>query len=327
MFKKSRLSEKLVILLPEGKRMIEDCFVIASSSMIGLWEEVKKIALANSPILILGENGVGKSTLAYQIYKNCSRYDKSFVSINCTFFNEETFFADILNANDGILYLSEIDQLPLENQGKILQLIQDKIIQKDNQSEVIPLNVRVIASSSKNLEHLALYKEFNENLLFLLSSYTVTVPPLRERLEDIEVLSNYFLNKYQQEVKKKFEGFSESAKKMLHSCRWQGNVRELENVIHRSCIVATESLIQSRDLLLFDSNVICSKDFANEVVVDSVHFADKTLKTALDNFKYAYVKKILQECSWNQTKAAKVLDIQRTYISKLIKELRIRDDK
>ena len=93
--------------------MIEDCFVIASSSMIGLWEEVKKIALANSPILILGENGVGKSTLAYQIYKNCSRYDKSFVSINCTFFNEETFFADILNANDGILYLSEIDQLPL----------------------------------------------------------------------------------------------------------------------------------------------------------------------------------------------------------------------
>ena len=307
--------------------MIEDCFVIASSSMIGLWEEVKKIALANSPILILGENGVGKSTLAYQIYKNCSRYDKSFVSINCTFFNEETFFADILNANDGILYLSEIDQLPLENQGKILQLIQDKIIQKDNQSEVIPLNVRVIASSSKNLEHLALYKEFNENLLFLLSSYTVTVPPLRERLEDIEVLSNYFLNKYQQEVKKKFEGFSESAKKMLHSCRWQGNVRELENVIHRSCIVATESLIQSRDLLLFDSNVICSKDFANEVVVDSVHFADKTLKTALDNFKYAYVKKILQECSWNQTKAAKVLDIQRTYISKLIKELRIRDDK
>lgn len=327
MFKKSRLSEKLVILLPEGKRMIEDCFVIASSSMIGLWEEVKKIALANSPILILGENGVGKSTLAYQIYKNCSRYDKSFVSINCTFFNEETFFADILNANDGILYLSEIDQLPLENQGKILQLIQDKIIQKDNQSEVIPLNVRVIASSSKNLEHLALYKEFNENLLFLLSSYTVTVPPLRERLEDIEVLSNYFLNKYQQEVKKKFEGFSESAKKMLHSCRWQGNVRELENVIHRSCIVATESLIQSRDLLLFDNNVICSKDFANEVVVDSVHFADKTLKTALDNFKYAYVKKILQECSWNQTKAAKVLDIQRTYISKLIKELRIRDDK
>ena len=327
MFKKSRLSEKLVILLPEGKRMIEDCFVIASSSMIGLWEEVKKIALANSPILILGENGVGKSTLAYQIYKNCSRYDKSFVSINCTFFNEETFFADILNANDGILYLSEIDQLPLENQGKILQLIQDKIIQKDNQSEVIPLNVRVIASSSKNLEHLALYKEFNENLLFLLSSYTVTVPPLRERLEDIEVLSNYFLNKYQQEVKKKFEGFSESAKKMLHSCRWQGNVRELENVIHRSCIVATESLIQSRDLLLFDNNVICSKDFANEVVVDSVHFADKTLKTALDNFKYAYVKKILQECSWNQTKAAKVLDIQRTYISKLIKELRIRDNK
>ena len=307
--------------------MIEDCFVIASSSMIGLWEEVKKIALANSPILILGENGVGKSTLAYQIYKNCSRYDKSFVSINCTFFNEETFFADILNANDGILYLSEIDQLPLENQGKILQLIQDKIIQKDNQSEVIPLNVRVIASSSKNLEHLALYKEFNENLLFLLSSYTVTVPPLRERLEDIEVLSNYFLNKYQQEVKKKFEGFSESAKKMLHSCRWQGNVRELENVIHRSCIVATESLIQSRDLLLFDNNVICSKDFANEVVVDSVHLADKTLKTALDNFKYAYVKKILQECSWNQTKAAKVLDIQRTYISKLIKELRIRDDK
>lgn len=307
--------------------MIEDCFVIASSSMIGLWEEVKKIALANSPILILGENGVGKSTLAYQIYKNCSRYDKSFVFINCTFFNEETFFADILNANDGILYLSEIDQLPLENQGKILQLIQDKIIQKDNQSEVIPLNVRVIASSSKNLEHLALYKEFNENLLFLLSSYTVTVPPLRERLEDIEVLSNYFLNKYQQEVKKKFEGFSESAKKMLHSCRWQGNVRELENVIHRSCIVATESLIQSRDLLLFDNNVICSKDFANEVVVDSVHFADKTLKTALDNFKYAYVKKILQECSWNQTKAAKVLDIQRTYISKLIKELRIRDDK
>lgn len=307
--------------------MIEDCFVIASSSMIGLWEEVKKIALANSPILILGENGVGKSTLAYQIYKNCSRYDKSFVSINCTFFNEETFFADILNANDGILYLSEIDQLPLENQGKILQLIQDKIIQKDNQSEVIPLNVRVIASSSKNLEHLALYKEFNENLLFLLSSYTVTVPPLRERLEDIEVLSNYFLNKYQQEVKKKFEGFSESAKKMLHSCRWQGNVRELENVIHRSCIAATESLIQSRDLLLFDNNVICSKDFANEVVVDSVHFADKTLKTALDNFKYAYVKKILQECSWNQTKAAKVLDIQRTYISKLIKELRIRDDK
>ena len=98
-------------------------------------------------------------------------------------------------------------------------------------------------------------------------------------------------------------------------------------MICRACIIGTDSLIQSSDLSIFDVNVVDSKCFADNIADDTVDLSDKTLKSAIDNFKYAYVKKILQECSWNQTKAAKILDIQRTYISKLIKELRIRDNK
>ena len=319
--------EKVVFQILENNMTLKDNFVISSSSMKGLWEEVKKISLTNSPVLFIGENGVGKSTLAYQLFKNSSRCGKSFITVNCTFFDESHFAECVLQANDGVLFLNEIDQLPSEFQQKILHLMNCKTFQKDSHSEIVPLNIRIFASSSKNLEHLALYKKFNEDLLFLLSTCTVSGPPLRERIEDVEVLSNFFLGKFQREVKKKFDGFTESAKKILRSYRWHGNVRELENVICRACIIGTDSLIQSSDLSIFDVNVVDSKCFADNIADDTVDLSDKKLKSAIDNFKYAYVKKILQECSWNQTKAAKILDIQRTYISKLIKELRIRDNK
>jgi Nif-specific regulatory protein len=140
---------------------------------------------------------------------------------------------------------------------------------------------------------------------------------IRQRPEDIPELAQFFLKKFNRETKKSFTGFSENAIETMLSYSWPGNIRELENCIERACVIGKDSLIRTEDLLLKNATVS----------MVSEHDSDRNLKTALNLFKTRYIRKVLEENDWNQTETAKALDIQRTYLSRLIKEFTILNSK
>ncbi|MBQ9630751.1 MAG: sigma 54-interacting transcriptional regulator, partial [Treponema sp.] len=229
--------------------------------------------------------------------------------------------------NGGTLFLDEIGEMSFDLQAKLLRVLQEKTFQKVGSSKSISVDVRIIAATNKDLDKMVKDKTFRSDLYFRLNGIPIYVPPLRERKEDIETLSDYFLTKFSRETNKKFLGFSVAAKKMLFSYYWPGNVRELENAVERACVLGKDSFVHANDLRLSVLPVQEEPTLENSSLYDfsTLEATDRSLKNVVNNFKRAYVLKILEESAWNKTKAGKILGIQRTYVSRLLNELNIID--
>jgi Nif-specific regulatory protein len=217
-------------------------------------------------------------------------------------------------ADKGTIFLDEIGDLPLSLQSKLLRVIQSKSFEKVGSSETISVNVRIIAATNRDIEKLVEQQSFRSDLYYRLNVLPLYIPPLKQRLEDIPELASFFLKKFSHETKKDFSGFSEGAMSAILSYSWPGNIRELENTVERACVIGSPPYVQEDDLLL---NI--------RTMPDNTTIADKSLKNVLNLFKKHYLQKVLEENDWNQTLAAQVLDIQRTYLSRLIKELEIKE--
>ena len=296
-------------------------FVAKSPQMLDIISVVTKIAPTNSPVLINGENGVGKSIIAEQIHLKSFRSKDLFVRINC-FSNsnqllESEIFGDEfsnqknegglkLSAN-GTIFFDEIGFLPLNLQKRLLDYIQSG-----------ECTSRIVASTSVDLESKVSDGSFLSELYYRLNALPINVPALRYRKEDIEPLAMMFCEIFSKKTKKNFIGFSQNALEMLYDYYWSGNVRELKNAIERACILGQPTIIQGFDLRLTTENI----DFGDGQCVELE--TDKTLKTALHKFKKNFVMQILESVSWNQTEASKIMGIQRTYLSKLMSDLDIR---
>jgi Nif-specific regulatory protein len=175
--------------------------------------------------------------------------------------------------------------------------------------------VRILAATNKDIEALVERGEFRRDLYYRLNVLPIYIPPLRQRPEDIPALAEFFLKKFIRKTKKQFEGFSNEAMEAMLSYAWPGNIRELENSIERACAIGKNSLIRKEDLFLHAGGE------------EAVNGGDRNLKTAINLFKSHFIKKALEENHWNKTETAKALDIQRTYLSRLIKELNIMNTK
>ncbi len=294
-------------------------------------EIIERVSKTDSSVLILGESGVGKELFAEQIHLRSARSIGPFVRVNCAALPEgllesELFghvkgaFTDAVQnrrgrfemADGGTIFLDEIGDLPLKLQAKLLRVIQQRTFEKVGSSDSISVDVRILAATNKDIEHLVEIGEFRSDLYYRLNVLPMYIPPLRQRAEDIPELALYFLKKFGRETKKQFDGFSEAAMEAMLSYSWPGNVRELENSVERACVIGKERQILAEDLLL------SSKDAGEGEV-----FSGKSLKTGLTLFKKHFIRKALEDNGWNQTETAKALDIQRTYLSRLIKELGI----
>ncbi len=284
-------------------------------------------------MLILGESGVGKELFAEQLHLKSDRSGGPFIRVNCAALPEgllesELFghvkgaFTDAVTnrkgrfemADKGTIFLDEIGDLPLSLQSKLLRVIQSKSFEKVGSSETISVNVRIIAATNRDIEKLVEQQSFRSDLYYRLNVLPLYIPPLKQRLEDIPELASFFLKKFSHETKKDFSGFSEGAMSAILSYSWPGNIRELENTVERACVIGSPPYVQEDDLLL---NI--------RTMPDNTTIADKSLKNVLNLFKKHYLQKVLEENDWNQTLAAQVLDIQRTYLSRLIKELEIKE--
>lgn len=317
--------------------------MIAESPVIlDLLSVIEKVAQTNSSVLILGESGVGKELFAEQLHIKSNRSHKPFIRVNCaalspTILESELFghvkgaFTDAVSerkgrfevANGGTLFLDEICELPLDLQAKLLRVIQSKTFEKVGSSDTISVDVRIIAATNRDIEQMVKEGNFRSDLYYRLNVLPLYVPPLRQRKEDIKPLAVFFCKKFSEETKKNFTGFSPEALNALDAYYWPGNVREFENTIERACVLGKPPIICASDLRLY---MLEKKE--EEIEIDTFDLdsdnTDKTLKTAINRFKKAYVTKILEETSWNQTEAGKILGIQRTYVSRLLNELGIR---
>ncbi len=308
--------------------------VYASPAMAEKVELVDRIASSDASVLILGESGVGKELFAERLHRASKRADKPFVRVNCaalpeTLLESELFghvkgaFTDAYQdrqgrfelADKGTIFLDEIAEMPLRLQSKLLRVIQQKSFEKVGSSETKTVDVRIVAATNRDLEEMVSRQEFRSDLYYRLNVLPLYIPPLRERKEDIQALASHFLKQAARETNKQISGFSDSAMESMLSYAWPGNVRELENAIERAAVMTRHHVISAGDLMLGGKTE------------DVDEFRGKNLKEAINAFKAHFIRKALELRGWNQTETARDLKIQRTYLSRLIKELRIAQSK
>lgn len=302
-----------------------------STKMKQIMDIAQKAAPSKSTILIEGESGTGKQLMARAVHFMSDRGAKPFVQVNCTTLSDQLMESDLFGhekgaftgaikqkkgrfelAHSGTVFLDEVGELSPSIQAKLLHVLEYGEFQRVGGVDTHKVDVRIIAATNKKLHKEVAEKRFREDLYYRLNVVHLSLPALRERKEDIPVFASYFLDKHNRAMQKNITGISNETLALLQNYSWPGNIRELENVVERAVVLAEGKEI-TNELL---------PTFAVKSSVDAVE-AGVSLDQAINNFKKLFIKQTLELCDNNQTKAAQLLDIQRTYLNRLIKDLGI----
>ncbi|MEM1484132.1 sigma 54-interacting transcriptional regulator [Oscillospiraceae bacterium PP1C4] len=241
--------------------------IAVDKTMLDMLRMVNKVAKLDTTVLLLGETGVGKERIATYIYKNSRRKKERFIKVNCgaipanlmeselfgyergafTGANKDGKMGLLEVADNGTIFLDEIGELPLDMQVKLLRVLQEQEIERIGSSKPIKINVRVLAATNRNLEEMLIEKTFREDLYYRINVFPITIPPLRDRRDDIVPLANKMLDDLNKKYSLK-KVLTQSAILELTGYRWPGNVRELKNIIERAVIMSNENEISASDL-------------------------------------------------------------------------------
>ena len=284
-----------------------------SKAMQSAIKLVEKVAPTDANILILGENGTGKYVFAKEIHLQSLRKDNPFIHVDLGALNENLFESELFGytkgaftdahkdtigrfelAKGGTIFLDEIGNLPLHLQAKLLTVIQNKKITRLGEGTEREIDARIICATNADIHSMVIQQQFRQDLLFRINTIEVNLPPLRDRIDDIELLSNHFLKKITQKYRKKINGFTTKALQSLKSYNWPGNIREIEHVIERAVIITENEQIDFEDL----------------------HFSTKKIETSLSNLNLEDAEKLLieqalQKHQGNISRAAKDLGLTR----------------
>lgn len=244
----------------------EDIMIGSSPQMIQIWKMVGKVADTDASVLIQGASGTGKELLARAIYNNSSRSEKPFLAVNCAalpetlleselFGHEKGAFTDAHSrrigkfeqCNGGTIFLDEIGEMSLSNQGKLLRVLENQEFERVGGNETIKVNVRVIAATNCSLVTAVKEKRFRLDLFYRLRVVSFFLPPLTERLEDLPLLVDLFIKKYAREYDKRIKGISPSSIELLGQQPWEGNIRELKNVINSATLLCKGDILMPED--------------------------------------------------------------------------------
>ncbi len=238
-----------------------------SSKMKDVFSLIQMVGKTNSTVLIRGESGVGKELIADAIHMASTRTDKPFIKVNCSALPESLIESELFGyekgaftgadsrrkgrfelADKGTIFLDEIGDIPMSAQVKILRIIQQREFERLGGTETISSDVRIIAATNRNLEEMIQNGEFREDLYYRINVFPIFVPSLRERRNDIPLLVDHFIEKFNKQNNSKIKRITTSALNMLMVYSWPGNIRELENGIERACILSTDNVIHSYNL-------------------------------------------------------------------------------
>ena len=295
-----------------------------SKGMLKVYSLVKKVADTTANVLITGESGTGKELVARAIHENSPRKDKSFVVINCGGIPENLLESELFGymkgafsgahadkpglfevAHMGTIFLDEIGELPPFLQVKLLRVVQEKTFRRIGGTEDVKVDVRIISATNQDLAQKVKNGGFREDLYYRLNVIPVEIPPLRERNEDIPLLTNYFIEKYSKEFGKEIKKISPYALMLLMKYRFPGNVRELENIIERSVALETTNIILPENLVISGTGGSDEDTVLNAVISEE----GISLNEKLARIEGLLIKKALQKTNGSKTKAARLLNI------------------
>jgi len=324
-----------------------------SGPMQEVYKAIGRVSSTDATVLIRGESGTGKELVARAIYQHSLREKKPFLVINCvaipeTLLESELFgyekgtftgathrrIGKIEQAHGGTVFLDEIGDMPFGLQSKILRLLQEKSIERLGGRETIPVDVRIIAATNRNLETALEENRFREDLYYRLKVITIWLPPLEERKSDIPLLTDYFLSRYAAEVGIDNPGISEAAKKILSRYAWPGNVRELANVIHKALIFNRGAPLSAEEIsqTIREKNAARNTDGANrdQLLQEWIRERLTTRSGAtlfddcIDRFSSILISEALHMTAGNRSSAAKLLGLSRPTLHAKIEKYRLK---
>lgn len=304
-----------------------------------LSEEIKLVAPTDYSVIIEGETGTGKESIARLLHEHSKRSDKPFVPIDCgsltkelaaseLFGHEKGAFTGALNdksgafqlADGGTLFLDEIGNLPYEVQIYLLRSIQEGIIRKVGSSKEIPVNVRLLVATNDNLLKAIQEKRFREDLYHRLNEFKITIPPLRERKDDLSVFITSFIKEASERLEKNIDGIDENAMELLLDYSWPGNVRELKNVIKNACLRASDGRKITKQF--FPPDLLKAQHWQGKKVLPSTTVApDIAIKETVRITERVTILKVLESVNFNKTRAAQILKIDRKTLYNKLKDI------
>ena len=306
------------------------------AKMQQIFDLIRRVADTNATVLVSGESGTGKELIARAIHQQSQRRVRPFVAVNCAAISEQLIESELFGhergaftgaiekrlgkfelANTGVLFLDEIGSLHLELQAKLLRVLQEREFERVGGSKTIRVDVRIVAASNQDLKQMVAERTFRDDLFYRLNVVPIHVPPLRERREDIPLLVEHFLARYNKAFQRQVQGFTPAALATLSNYHWPGNVRELENVIERLVAISSPGMLGLEELPL-DLVTVRHK------VVEDIFVRGHSLRQAKAEFERHYILRALEKSKWNQTEAAKMLGVHRNTLLGKMETLQIR---
>jgi two-component system nitrogen regulation response regulator NtrX len=332
----SRLEEEISLLKEREKRKYK--ITGSSKAILELKEQIRVVAPTNAWVLITGENGTGKELVAHAIHRQSQRANKPIVEMNCAAIPEELIESELFGhekgaftgagakkkgkfdlAHEGTLFLDEISDMSLKAQSKTLRILQEQKFERVGGSSTIHVDVRVLAATNKDLEIEIEKGSFRDDLYFRLNVIPISVPALRERLEDIPELVDEFLKEMFLRTNLQLKEFSEEALATLKNYHWPGNVRELKNLVERLVIMTPEETIHSKDI----PPPFNQASYVGEVSETSLMHG--SFKEAKMRFEKGFIEAKLREFNGNISQTAEAIGMERSNLHKKIKAYGLED--
>jgi DNA-binding NtrC family response regulator len=299
-----------------------------SNAIQRVLEQVNLVSQSNTTVLIRGASGTGKELIARAIHTSSSRRYMPIVVVNCGALSEGVLESELFGhekgaftgaqyrrkgklemADGGTLFLDEIGDISLKTQVDLLRVLEEKKISRVGGNTQIPVDFRLIAATNRNLEELVADGRFREDLYYRLNVFSITIPPLRDRQEDIPPLAEHFLEKFSQSMNKPVNQFSKEAMELLVAYEWPGNVRELQNAIERAVLICKTQKIQPEDLPFH-----------------AIKIAETPQSKALSAIEREHIKRVLEATHGNISQAARLLEIDRVTLYNKIKRFDLRQE-
>ncbi len=304
--------------------------VSKNHKMIEIFELIKTVAKSSSTVLVQGESGTGKELLSRAIHMESPRRDAPFVTVSCASLSESLLESELFGhekgaftgadqarsgkielAKDGTLFLDEIGDISLKLQMDLLRVLEEKEFRRVGGTQLISVNSRIIAATNRDLTKAIEEEKFREDLYYRLNVISVNLPPLRERKEDVPLLVEHFLERFNIEMGKNVEGIAESAMRLLLDYGWPGNARELRNVIERAMVVTKGKMILEADLSLPQAPGVSLSDGRGK---------------SLSEMEKEHICRILHENRWNIIRSAQVLGIDRVTLYNKIRKYELKKE-
>ncbi len=310
--------------------------------MQDIYSLIEKVAPTPTSVLITGESGTGKELIARAIHCNSNREDGPFISVNCAalpdslleselFGHEKGAFTGAVclrkgrfeRADGGTLFLDEIGEIPLALQAKLLRIIQEKTFERVGGSSELAVDVRIITATNKDLKEEVDQGKFREDLYYRLNVLNIHVPPLRERMDDIPLLTHHFVEKFAQQLNKPSLSISEESISFLSSLPWEGNIRELENTIERASILCNNNTIRPEDVQP-DTITPNQPELDAHFNIDEIFKPDIRLPDILNALEKKMIVRAMEHSDYIQTKAAQSLGITKSLLQYKMKKFGIK---